>query len=269
MLIQCPSGLSFDARGWIIKDRRNLKDAKTVQNNLVMRRMLEAACLGVSSPGPYPFKPGDPIDWGRVCLTDFIDALIGIRVGQGSTVLSYDDSCKQCKAAIPLDVDLTELKRTPISPEGLEHLNTGEPLQVQLPGKTIEPNQNGVGVDISVSASIRILCGNDAPQLAKYMKQEPTLMEEIQLAMHIVELRVPGEKDPRVNIRQIMDFYEMQPWSFQEALEDQVDKFGGGADTRVGMVCPQCGSEQTGALPFGMEFYYPIRRQRKQSLALG
>lgn len=263
MLIECPSGLTFQARTWRIGDRRNLQDRNILRQGLLLRKMLECVDLGVENPGPYTFAPGKRVDWSKVSLTDIIDSLIDIRIAN-RPLLDYNENCENCGARIPLTIDLTELERTPMSEEGKKHLATGEPIYRDIPLNS-EQDADGDYAN-TVGVKLRMLLGEDMPRIMKYHKEDPAIVPIMQLVLHIVEIELrDGTK--LSDIRSIREFYEDQDWIFQEQLEEEINSFGGGVMTTVRMDCRRCNAEQEGMIPFGGEFFYPRKNSKFSSMA--
>jgi hypothetical protein len=255
MLIECPSGLSFHARKWKIGDRRNLHDNKIIKQGLLLRKMLEAVDQGVEDPGPYELEAGKKVQWIKIALSDIISALIDIRIST-KPELDYNDVCEQCGAKMPLSINLTELNRVPMSSDGIEHLSTGNPLE------TMFPTEEG-----EVQAKVRALVGSDAPKIAKYYKQDPSTVAEVQAVLHLVEIQ-NGSAEPLKGINAIWEFYKNQDWDFQNALGDFTTKVFGGVETQVETECQRCSAEQNSVVPFTADFFYPPRSNTTSSMAI-
>lgn len=274
MLVQCPSGLTFNARRWRIGDRRNLHDQRVVRQGLLMRKMLECIDEGVEDPGPYQTEVGKPMNWAKAALTDIIDALIVVRIST-KPMLDYNEMCENCGAKIPLQIDLRELGREPMSVEGKQHLGSGEPMVVSVPlidpegpeAAELPADDAGNLIVPTVMAKLRMLTGEDMPKLTRHYKQSPETMQEAQMVMHIVEL-VTGDSKTIKHQKKVQDFYALQDWYFQEGLEDHIVKMGGGIDTKVDMACMRCNAEQQGILPFGAEFFYPQKSRNISSMGM-
>lgn len=264
MLINCPSGLTFQARKWRIGDRRNLHDQRIIKQGLLMRRMLEAVDEGLEDAGPYEFQPGEKVPWAKVCLTDIVDALIAIRI-ETNPELDYTETCENCGARIPLTIDLRELTKSPMSAAGKQHLSTGDPLERRIPLREPEDGETPGDVPHAV-VKIRMLCGQDMPTLTKHYKQDPTTMQEVQMVMHLTEIKTP-EGNLLQQFKKMQDFYAEQDWVFNQELDKVIEEMGGGMDTLVNMDCRRCNAEQQGILPFGAEFFYPRTKRSTSSMA--
>lgn len=258
MLIECPSGLTFQARSWKVGDRRHLHDRKILRSGLLMRKMLEAVDEGIENPGPYPFEPGKKVNWAKVCLTDIIDALIDIRKATRPQ-LDYNEQCENCGAKIELTVDLTGLEVDEISSEGKQHLSTGNPVMRELRISEDDP-------DKTVQVQLRMLLGEDMTHISKLMRQDPADVPVAQMVMHVAAI-LPEGKELIEKFERVRDFYNDQDWCFHEALEGAINDFGGGTNTTVEMFCKRCNAEQEGVIPFGVEFFYPQKSTKRSSLA--
>jgi hypothetical protein len=267
MLVTCPSGLSFHARKWQIGDRRNLHDQQVVKQGLLMRKMLEAVDEGVENPGPYDFVTGKKVQWANVSLTDIVDALIAIRIST-KPLLDYNEMCENCGAKIPISVDLRQLEKKPMSVTGKEHLTTGDPVPFKLPIIEIdkEDAEAANNADNYVDVKLRVLRGKDIPTITKHYKQDPKVMQEVQMVMHITEIiKTDGTK--LSTFKELQDFYAGQEWTFQESLDEKIAELGGGMVTLVDMSCVRCNAEQEGTLPFGGDFFYPKKNRSISSMA--
>jgi hypothetical protein len=254
MLVTCPSGLSFQARPWKIGDRKHLHDQQTLRQGLLMRKMLEAVDQGIEDPGPYAFEVGSKVQWAEVALVDVIDALVDIRISTKAQ-LDYNENCESCGAIIPLSVDLRELERTPMSNEAKQHLATEEPIL-----KQVSTDNGDIGVNL------RMLRGKDSARISQFYKQEPSGMQEIQMCLHIVELK-GADSEALTDFRKIRAFYQDQSWDFHTGIDEAISEFSGGVDTLVKSFCKSCNAEQEGILPFGAEFFYPRKRRSISSMA--
>lgn len=264
MLINCPSGMSFQARKWRIGDRRNLHDQRVIKQGLLMRKMLECVDEGLENPGPYDFQTEKKVPWAKVSLTDIIDALIRIRI-ETNPMLAYNESCENCGAQIPLEIDLRQLETTPMSEDGKQHLSSGEPVEKMIPLR--EPEEDEADEDVpQAKVRLKMIRGQDMPVLTKHYKQDPTTMQEVQMVLHIVSLTTAGGKE-LTQFKQIHDFYAMQDWYFNQKLDEAVADLGGGMVTLVNMDCRRCNAEQQGIIPFGAEFFYPRTKRSISSMA--
>lgn len=249
MLISCPSGLTFSARPWKLKDRKVLMDVSVARKGRTHLKMLEIIAEGVDNPGPYNFAPGSPPNFNDVAYADVSAALFSVRAETKPTY-EFDAPCSFCGSVLPLMVQLPELARTPMSQEALDQLRTDVPIRLKVPGGDVE-------------AYLRVLRGRDLPAIAVGSKGDPAEGLEIETCLHIMKLVTGGnELNDQLQIRRA---YGDADYRLHSALREKIDSFGGQVDTDVQQTCRQCKREVTVSLPLDMAFFDPSLEPRRKS----
>jgi hypothetical protein len=260
MLVECLSGLSFNARRWCVADRKNLNDIQLRKKGLLLKRMVEILDEGVENPGPYKFSPGRKANWGEVYIGDILSALLAVRKTRNN-IYDFDTSCgnQDCGAEMEMAINLDKVKHKPISPEGINFLNTGELIEKYIPlSDDLDPEDN----ENCALVKLRLLNGNAMGVLQQHYKTDPSSSEEMQTLMHIGEITPPGCKEAHRDFRLIKKYVFAQDPSFIDLVDNIVLGLGGGIDTRVTGACKLCSLEQRFTLPFGRQFFFPQKKHK-------
>lgn len=265
--IKCPSGLEFQARRkWTLGDRKILMDRAVVRSGKLLHKMLSVVVGHLTDPGPYSF-PNDTIDWEQVSNADITSAVIQVR-RITRPVFSFDSLCEFCKATMALSVDLSDMEIHQAHQHGLDHLRTGEPITRVYQGLTEE---DGEPIGPKVRMKLKLLRGSDHVTLMGMQKNETDGgMVEVQNCMQIVEMQV-GDGDVwtwEFDSDKIRTFYAESEWDFDEALDTEILKLGGGVETELPIVCKECQGEQTQLLPFNTDFFIPRKKRRAFSMTV-
>jgi len=255
-----PSGLTVGLSSWKLKHRAIVKDINLVRKGLMLHRMLDAAMSELVSPGPYAFT--DRVDWNKVAWVDIASALIHARtLTPGKEVVELTQPCQYCKSPIPVNVDLTQIKTRPISPEGLASLRAKQPMTVlvsERSGKFYKTPEEAkeVGLDPNslVKVSINILMGSDVPRMVKIKGEHRDADDSlVQRAMQISTISAGG-KDYQ-GLDKVMAYLGDCEITVELALRAFMEEVEGGPDTLVSISCSECKAENTFGLPFGAEFF--------------
>jgi hypothetical protein len=269
MQVQCPSGLQFVARPWRIGDQAELLNTKEQLGGMLPKKMLSLAALDVIDPGPYKFT--NRIDVDELSIPDITVGNILIRIGTRKE-LWLRPTCASCRKILrdPIEVDLTELGPFYMaSPEGVDHLKTGVPIQ----------RDYGDGVH----ARLRAIRGCNLLDISKLQEEDPEHIVEHQLVAYIDEISGPGTVEavamtekgaPLRNKPHILRYIRTLPWEIREKIEMDVDELFGGVDTTITFRCdhPECTAMNEVQVPLDLNFYgldNSARRSklRKNSLA--
>lgn len=236
--ISCPSGLRGTIRGMKVKDEQLFTDKKLSRQGRVITELLRACWENIVDPGPYQF--GTTVAFEQLLATDRNAILIKLRAYTFGDDYEFQATCEACKHRFGWGVNLAELEEKPVSPSGIQHIKTGEPLLIDLPdGRAIKT---------------RLLTGKDEEFIATLgTKDEPKVMT-YNLARRIVE--IDGKKDWK-DVVGIVEDMEARTADF---LWDAFDELEGGTDTMFKIACPRCDAQQTTMLPFEASFFSSRKR---------
>lgn len=248
MRITCPSGLTFDARGWKLGDRKVLMDISRGRRGTTQVDMLNLVAGPVESPGPYPGEIGAKINWSEVVLPDISSALFDVRI-QTKDEFEFDVNCPSCGVKLEMSVVLSKFTRLPMTEEAKACIsqNTLDIYEV--------PEQDLI-------LHLRMLRGRDLPTLATGGRGDQALTLEIQQCLHVVELHRAGMALKEQ--RDIRKFYQEADYRFHRALTERIDSYGGGVDTSVLQTCRVCDREVEIYLPLDSSFYDPSQEPRRK-----
>jgi hypothetical protein len=269
--IECPSGLKFNvSRKWKLGDRRVLMDRQTIKAGRLLHRMLDVVLADIVDPGPYSFKE-NRVDWGGVSVADIVSGVVKIRC-LTRPIFDFNTLCEFCSSTMPLQANLSGLGYKPASPDGVEHLRTGEPVVRVYQALDAPAKEGGKPIGPVIRMKLRLLRGEDQITLMQFQKEETDAgMVEVQNCMQIVEMQV-ADGDIWTwedNADQIRAYYGNSEWDFDEALEAAIFDIGGGVKTELDTFCRDCKGEQTQLLPFNQDFFIPRKKRRAFSMTAG
>lgn len=262
MLVECPSGLSFNARTWKLRDRKTLTDKRILRNNTLLLHMASIVDEGVVDPGPYDFKVGQKVNWHKAVVQDITAALLQIRTATHPE-LDMTTTCvnPRCESeSLDVAVDLHTVETQPMSAAAIEHIRTGKPMEVMIPATYNGHNVNAV-------LYLRLLRGADLATLATYYKQDPVDGLDASRLLHVSRVMLPDGTDME-GLQQIWSWYNDQNFAFAETLATVINDNSGGVQSEVTVTCEDCGREQQHAIPFGPDFFLPRTRSTSRSTDL-
>jgi len=253
MLVKCLTGLTFEARPWNLGDIEALLEPTDLESATLQTRMLSLVAGKVTDPGPYRFEVGSPPDVDEMSVSDITLACISIRARTPPKELEPEIPCSSCGDVKVREVRFEDFPVAPYSDEAREALAAGQPVERTY--------------DLGDGKPVRVLLvdslGKDILRAAKYAEGNPVKILAVQNCQHIHSVK-QGRKE-YVGLHEVLQFYRRAPWTFQDALERDIDSLFGGVDTSIEFTCPACGLKQTAVLPLDLAFFGldPERRQRR------
>ena len=121
-ILTCPSGLSGRVRGMKVREERVLADRALAKSGGQLDELLRSCWSETVDAAPYAFAD-KPVDWGAVLQGDRFFALLMIRALTYGPDYGFAVSCRNCRARIEWEVDLTKLPVRPLSPESRADLS--------------------------------------------------------------------------------------------------------------------------------------------------
>jgi hypothetical protein len=235
-MIVCPSGLTGRIRGMKVREERVLSDRKLAKAGSQLEELLAACWETTVEPGPYDF--GDkPIDWSSVLQGDRFFALLNIRALTYGPEYGFEVSCRNCRARIEWEVDLTKLPVRPLSPESRAAFMAGNRFETTLP-------------DAGKRVWFKLLTGDDERKLPALQRAAPDRLLSSVLAYRVLEVEGVDPKDKRA-------FLEDLTLRDADFLVDEFDRVDCGVDTTIEVECPECHEVQDVDLPFDSAFFLP------------
>jgi len=209
-VIQCPSGVVGRIRGMKVREERVLSDRKLAKAGSQLEELLAACWETTVEPGPYDF--GDrPIEWGSVLQGDRFFALLNIRALTYGPDYCFSVSCRNCRARIEWEVDLTKLPLRPLSPESRAAFMAGNRFEATLP-------------DAGKRVWFKLLTGDDERKLPALQRAAPDRLLSSVLAYRVLEVEGVDPKDKRA-------FLEDLTLRDADFLVDEFDRVDCGVDT--------------------------------------
>lgn len=234
--INCPSGLSGSVRGMKVREERLLADRKLAKSGSQLDELLAACWEGALDPGPYDFG-GSGIKWGVVLTGDRFFSLMNIRALTYGPEYGFSVSCRNCRARIEWEVDLTRLPIRPLSPESRAAFIAGNRFETTLP-------------DAGKRVWFKLLTGDDERKLPALQRAAPDRLLSSVLAYRVLEVEGVEPKDKRA-------FLEELTLRDADFLVDEFDRVDCGVDTTIEVECPECREVQDVDLPFDSAFFLP------------
>lgn len=235
-IITCPSGIQGRVRGMKVREERVLADRKLAKVGIQLEELLAACWEEVVEPGPYNLGE-KPVDWGSVLQGDRFFVLLHIRALTYGPDYGFSVSCRNCRARIEWEVDLTKLPVRQLSPESREAFMAGNRFETTLP-------------DAGRRAWFRLLTGDDERKLPALQRAAPDRLLSSVLAYRVLEVEGVEPKDKRT-------FLEDLTLRDADFLVDEFDRVDCGVDTTIEVECPECREVQDVDLPFDSAFFLP------------
>ena len=234
--ITCPSGLTGRVRGMKVREERILADHKLAKSGRQVDELLGGCWQLTDGLGPYDFG-GEVIDWDAVLQGDRFFALLGIRALTYGPFYSFSVSCRNCRARIEWEVDLTKLPVRQLSAESRAAFMAGNRFEATLP-------------DAGNRVWFKLLTGDDERKLPALQRAAPDRLLSSVLAYRVLEVEGVDPKDKRA-------FLEDLTLRDADFLVDEFDRVDCGVDTTIEVECRECREVQDVDLPFDSAFFLP------------
>lgn len=245
MLIQCPSGLTGEAREIRGQEMSDMADRAEGAGGNIFAPVVRACWEKTSDSGPYPFiELGDTkVDFARVATDDLLYALLQLRIhslGKEGHLYHFPVKCTGCGEKYQWTVDLAaDLVVKPIREDVKKTLLSGGPFSANVAGKRVEYDIRRVAQMEALRAEMK--------RLQRRRVSEPEMIGA-QL------LRVEGLKsqDRRSLYRFALDL----AWSDVLDLYEEMQAISWGYNLLdLQVLHKECGEEQDIIFPFGRTFF--------------
>lgn len=171
---RCPSGLVGAVRGMKVREERVLSDPKLAKSGGQLEELLAACWEATVDPGPYSLAD-QSLNWGAVLQGDRFFALLNIRALTYGPNYGFSASCRNCRARIEWEVDLTKLPVRPLSPESRAAFMAGNRFETTLP-------------DAGRRVWFKLLTGDDERKLPALQRAAPDRLLSSVLAYRVLEV---------------------------------------------------------------------------------
>jgi hypothetical protein len=219
-----------------VREERVLADRKLSKGGDQLDELLASCWEETVEPGPYDFH-NSAVDWGAVLQGDRFLALLSIRALTYGPLYAFGVSCRNCRARIDWEVDLTKLPVRPLSPESRAAFIAGNRFETTLP-------------DAGKRVWFKLLTGDDERKLPALQRAAPDRLLSSVLAYRVLEIEGVDPKDKRA-------FLEDLTLRDADFLVDEFDRVDCGVDTTIEVECPECREVQDVDLPFDSAFFLP------------
>jgi len=244
--ITCPSGLTGTLRGMKVREERILADRQLAKSGGQVDALLAACWEQTIDPGPYAVGDG-LLAWGKVLQGDRFYALLQLRIATYGPEYAFSVPCEReaCRAKVEWALDLNELPVRTLSDASRAAFVAGNRFETTLPAS-------------GTKLWFKLLVGDDERKLPQLKRAAPERVFSAMLAYRVLE--VEG-----VEPRQTRAFLEDLPLQDASFLIAEFDRVDCGVETSIDIACPDCGTEQGVALPFGREFLMPATKTQRQA----
>jgi hypothetical protein len=219
-----------------VREERVLADHALAKSGGRLDELLRSCWSETVDAGPYSFG-GNLLDGGAVLQGDRFFALLKIRALTYGPEYGFAVSCRNCRARIEWEVDLTKLPVRPLSPESRAAFIAGNRFETTLP-------------DAGKRVWFKLLTGEDERKLPALQRAAPDRLLSSVLAYRVVEVEGVDPKDKRA-------FLEDLALRDADFLVDEFDRVDCGVDTTIEVECPECREVQDVDLPFDSTFFLP------------
>lgn len=255
MIITNPSGFSFEARKWRLKDMETLAERaeQAGAGDDLLVDIVREQWVRTVDPGPYAFvtEGTSSVEWDRILKPDILWSLFRVRVGswpsypeRGITSEHYqfDVKCSNCKPArlFPQMVQLGALKIRPLPEESKTVLMSGRPFEVPaVDGRKVLFHLPTLQQDRELNVFLK--------RLKRAGKAKPSEM----LAVQTVSVAGLKSQDLASRIRY---FAQLELPDFIH-LRDAMSRAGCNIITRIDATCDVCGFVLEQKLPLRSSFF--------------
>lgn len=240
-IIECPSGLKGEIRGFKVKEANLLADRAGLKRGTALDGVLAGCWLQTLDPGPYAWlEAGKPVDWSKALVCDRFVALMHIRAETFGDDYAFKLQCANgsCGERFEWEVHLADLPVKALPDASRATIRSGD-------------NRFETTLSDGRRCWFRLQTGAHEAAAASALRSSSGRVLVTALSHRIDEIEGIPKGMPisryleELDMRDIMDLL---------SLFDEVD---GGVETDINVECPACGTEQTIALPFGADFFMP------------
>lgn len=285
MDIVCPSGLKGIVRGMRGREAQAFVDPVLVRSHASMDTLLGNCWLETIDAGPYELvepkgigKTGAPqvpkLNWRDVLMGDRSHALLEIRAATFGQEYDFQVSCESCTQRYGWELELSALERKPLPEASFEKIRSKtNRFEIDISDGKVLAFKLPTGVEeIAVAKlkggpqSTRRLGPVDAiwlQTLGIYVRaydgavpegvnrHSDKLEGEDGVAMH----PIPGGPTGIRRYLEDLDVTELQE------VQEKIQSFDCGVETKIETICEHCGWQQWIELPFQRSFF--ARRAKK------
>lgn len=282
MLIECPSGLAFEADpigGQVFVD---VGDADKESSQRALHVTLTTVHKRTVNPGPYPFvkEGGGAPDWERVLFADILIAMFSLRMGsftekrstlgfvdaitkkdderQIGRIYEFKWSCANadCRKLCDGSVDLQPIcdEATPITEELREAIATQKELCTDLPDGS---KAFWRWSTLSLEAPMKSLMQRRLKRRDGSARRKESAAELV--TKHLKRIVLPDGKTTIGPDLEKLHKWVCQPGRAEaiDILQSHIEARQPSVDNEVTLICPFCQEEQVRVLPFAGSFFFP------------
>lgn len=253
------TGLVLKLRGLKVSDENLLADKKSRKASPEIQ-LLKSCTIEVLDHGGY-----GTFSWEDALMGDQMFAFKAIReITYDDTPYGFRTVCPRCEHEEDRKFPVSEIKVKELSPEGRKHVESGDPIVVELP-KT------------KIKVGFRLLRCKDQKKIEKIRKQNGDKVITSLMAFRTVSLEgitrreagLPAKKDPtgqaqhhpglmdRIEEYEFPKVFEDLPSKDASFLRSEFEKHDCGLDQESSFECSSCEHEWTQDVEIKPDFLFP------------
>ncbi len=246
-----PSGLSGEVRGLKVQEANLLANAAEQRRGTALDSVYSSVWLKTNDLGPYASIEGavdasGKVNWPKVLVCDRFTLMLRVRIATYGPDYAFKTRCAvpSCGEKFEWELSLNDLPMKPLPAMAIEAFKNGNKMSATFPEDGRE-------------FWFRLVDGDGEKNAEKIMKQNRARSLTAALASRIVSITgvEPGDK---------LKFLDNLDMSDANAVLGILDQNDGGVESTIEVQCPACSDVQDIDLPFGKEFWVPLRKKTTQ-----
>ncbi len=243
-----PSGLAGTIRGLKVHEANLLANAAEQKKGTALDGVYANIWLGTNDLALYTDVPGavdasGKVHWGKVLVCDRFMLMLKVRIATYGASYSFKARCGEsgCGERFEWELSLDDLPMKPLPELAKEAFKNGNRMAATFPG---------TGKEFWFS----LQTGEGEKRAEQLMKQNRARSLTAALASRIVEIEGVHGNDK-------LKFLDDLDMADANAVLATLDENDGGVESTIEVQCPACSSVEEVNLPFGKEFWVPLKRR--------
>lgn len=243
--IVLPSGLAGEIRGLKVHEANLLANAAEQRRGSALDSVYSSVWLATTDAGPYALDAAGKLAWPKVLVCDRFVLMLKVRAKTYGPEYAFKVRCTApaCGERFEWELSLDDLPLKPLPELAVEAFKNGNRLAATFPST-------------GRAFWYRLQDGDGEKKAEQLMKQNRARQLTAALASRIIEVEGVHANDKL----KFLDDLDLDDAAEVLALLDETD---GGVESSIDVVCPACGDTQEMQLPFGKEFWMPLRKKAR------
>ena len=237
MEVTCPSGLRGEIRKCKVREIALFSDVKLLKQGRVSTEVVKSCWVKTLDPGPYPnVEVGSAfLPWDSMLHADRDYVFKQIRIATFGPEFEWESQCPNCNHRFITEVNLNELKVTPLPETSREHISQDVPFGCVVAGTKVR---------------FRLLRASDDKRILDLTQKHNIPLVTAALMCRIVYVEGIDADEPDM----LREWVEELDVEVSNELEERMDRQEALLRTRFDSECPRCNQEWTGTVPLIQSF---------------